>query len=411
MQASNNNKDIIPSLSQSAESKDIITSTQLPTRCKPRILSLLLVLVLFIILLKTLTDTELNPEPTTTDTKYEGESTSSDISLITTDSNVEESLEEIPLLLPLNQEKTKTAINIADSPNIDESIFASPFIVWTEGGCSGTTMIGKYITKIIAAHGIHHLPIEFEFLHGDEKNPRTNEYKNKYFHTIVKKKKLTAKQIKRQYDDIMIESIQRAQADAKKSSSVMFFKAKIKKYKKLRKRFDRDLDRVSYAGVYRGNVLDRCICMVRDCFYEARNDGKPVFAVNGTETDLCFNRRFHPEISVEAKFTDVIGCLKGDQGKIDFINKQRFTSFSSEDLFQFENSLDDDAFHSSVNDWMVFLKPLMKKTLDWSLVASVLEEGRGTRTNTSSQASKVYRYDKIKHKLMGTDRWEVFLHD
>ena len=44
------------------------------------------------------------------------------------------------------------------------------------------------------------------------------------------------------------------------------------------------------------------------------------------------------------------------------------------------------------------------------IVASVLEEGRGTR-ETSSQESKVYNYVELKEELIRSPKWEGFLHN
>ena len=204
--------------------------------------------------------------------------------------------------------------------------------------------------------------------------------------------------------------MQRAQTLAIETKTLLFFKANVEQYLKLRPFFDA-LGNVAYAGLYRENVLDRCICMLRDCFKEAESFGTAVFGHNGTETDLCFQRRHHPEWNVQAKFTNAEECLEEDQNKVDVIRGQDFDSLASYELLRFEQSTSEEDFQSSVEAWMDFLRPLLQGALDREIVASVLEEGRGTRPETSSQESKVYNYVELKEELIRSQKWESFLHN
>eukprot|EP00985_Skeletonema_marinoi_P035071 scaffold45558_cov277-Skeletonema_marinoi.AAC.1 len=61
--------------------------------------------------------------------------------------------------------------------------------------------------------------------------------------------------------------------------------------------------------------------------------------------------------------------------------------------------MEDNDFEASVNTWMEFVKPLLQDELEWDLFASALEEGRGTRTEPSSQESKVYNYEEVKEEM------------
>ena len=305
---------------------------------------------------------------------------------------------------------SQTPTNNSSTSNIQ---FGSPFIVLTEGGCSGTTSVGHYIRNIVSMHGFHETElVTFEFLNADQYNPRKHKYKNQYYQDIVTERNMTEEEEIENHNDIVIESIERAQEVAIETESLMFFKASKEQYIELHSRLD-DLDGgvSSYAGVYRENILDRCICMVRDCFHEVENFGIAVFGANGTETDLCFDRRFHPEVDVQAYFTNVKGCLEEDEWKVNFIRGQGFDSFSSDNLFLFETSMEDNDFEASVNTWMEFVKPLLQDELEWDLVASALEEGRGTRTETSSQESKVYNYEEVKEEMTGIIEWKGLLHN
>ena len=319
---------------------------------------------------------------------------------------------------------TNSTIQKTNNHNSSPISYGTPFIIVTEGGCSGTTSIGSYIRSIIKAHGLQHLPrVTFEFLNAHKKNPRTNKYKNIYFQQIINERNISIEQAKDNID-IILQSIQRAQIDAIKSESFMFFKASAPQYNLLYQNLTNYLMNVSYAGVYRKNVLDRCICMVRDCFQEAQGYGNAVVALNentttdgtGGETieitDLCFNRRKHPDVNVQANFTNVTGCIMEDQGRVDYLKLQRnvFDSFSSESLFQFEESMNEDVFQNSIIQWMNFLRPMMGHALHREIVASVLQKDRGVRSESSSQESKVYNYDQVKEELNKVTKWKELLH-
>ena len=132
--------------------------------------------------------------------------------------------------------------------------------------------------------------------------------------------------------------------------------------------------------------------MLKDCFWESQNFGKSVRGMNGTETDLCFERRLHPELPVQAYFTDVEGCLSECEGRVSLVKDLANDSVSSELLCSFEYSMDDDDWRTSVDAWMVFLKPLLKDELRRELVMSGLVQFRGER-NKGQQESNVYNYN------------------
>ena len=271
---------------------------------------------------------------------------------------------------------------------------------------------------MIEAHGFtYNKRAHFEMLHGHMINLR-GKFKNPYFQQIMRERNITQEQaqfIKEEnpefYGDLLIESIQRAETDSRETSSLLFFKANVGHHVRfnLFERIDKELDSVSYAGFYRANQLDRCICMIRDCFWESSSYGKAVFASNGTESDLCFRRRFNEGIKTQAKFTDVSGCLRHDERRIALVKGWGYESFSLETLFQFETSNEEAVMDDSVDLWMKFLRPLLKDEMVRSIVVSVLEEGWGTRMNESSQSSRVYNYDQVVDKLKGEEQWEIFI--
>ena len=152
--------------------------------------------------------------------------------------------------------------------------------------------------------------------------------------------------------------------------------------------------------------------MIRDRFYEVKPFGIAVFGQNGTKTPDFSSfrmRQQHPEWNVQAKFANAEKCLEEDLNRVDFIRGQDFDSFTDNELFRFEKSMSDNDFQVSVDAWMNFLQPLLQGKLDRDIVASALEEGRGTH-KPSSQESKVYKYMELKEDLAGS-KWESFLHD
>lgn len=60
-------------------------------------------------------------------------------------------------------------------------------------------------------------------------------------------------------------------------------------------------------------------------------------------------------------------------------------------LFQFENSMNDQDFEISISAWMKLLRPLLQGALDRGAVVKALEEGRGTRPQSSSSQAAVKR--------------------
>ena len=293
-----------------------------------------------------------------------------------------------------------------------DHLIKGPFVVITEGGCSGTTAIGQYIQAITNAHGFEYFhKMHFEFMH-TEKNPRHNKTKNEFYHDIQQEMEISGSMSSLpitvdQTDEMMLESVRRAHQEAKALGQLTFFKANFGQFKVMEQGYQ-DLG-ATFAGVYRENILDRCICMVKDCFHAVQDYGYPVFGKNGTKTDLCISRRQHPEVRVKAKFKSVTGCIYKSLKPFHYIKRLRFPSVSSESLFEFEISSDEDALKRSVDAWMIFLHPYLQDKLDESLILKVLAPDRNTR-KSSPQKHGIYNYQKVKDDLLNTD-WAVYLRD
>jgi len=273
--------------------------------------------------------------------------------------------------------KVRISYDRSRMPSIN---FGSPFLVLTEGGCSGTMAVGDFLTKIVAAHGYKlNKNSGFEMLHVGQTEASKVQEKNPYYLGILAERNITLESVtKDEQKQIVIESIKRAQRVAIESKSLLAFKVNVRNFKKLQLMLDSF--EPSYIGL-RENILDRCICMIRDCFHESKNFGISVFETNGTESKMCFQRRENPDVGVQAYFTDVQGCLAKDEKSVHFIRHQG----------------------------LIFLKPpLLKNELKRELVLHTLEGFQGTR-NQSSQKKYVYNYHQVWQELTSVAKWENVL--
>ena len=94
------------------------------------------------------------------------------------DENADSTHFATPLLLPSQPPYVKEEQSDKDHVNL----FGSPFVVFTEGGCSGTTVIGGYIRKIIQGHGFDYSRdgTTFEFTH-TKKTYKGDRWKNEFY--------------------------------------------------------------------------------------------------------------------------------------------------------------------------------------------------------------------------------------
>jgi len=121
-----------------------------------------------------------------------------------------------------------------------------------------------------------------------------------------------------------------------------------------------------FAFAYRANHLDLVVCYVRDCFEtwmdEGHRSGFPVFAGNGARASLCFDRRTFPGKTMaylipnnlvsrihklEEKLRDHVlgwGHLFAPSRPV-----------STESLFAFEYSPNEETFLESLESWIEFL--------------------------------------------------------
>ena len=191
------------------------------------------------------------------------------------------------------------SISVVKEPVSRSVKFGSPFLVLTEGGCSGTSAIlGRMLRQIVQTHG-YKMSTTIEMLHvgvgNDSYDPLKIKKKNKYYFEILEEKNMTHKSLTAHKRlEILVESIKRAQKVAIASESLIVFKVSYTDFQVMHTYLDSLEGGVSYIGLFRENFLDRCTCMLKDCFFESKEFGHSVFG-NGTESKLCFQRRKHPE--------------------------------------------------------------------------------------------------------------------
>jgi hypothetical protein len=112
-----------------------------------------------------------------------------------------------------------------------------------------------------------------------------------------------------------------------------------------------------FGHTFRSNVLDKIVCSIRDCFVGGEKFGHPVWA-NGTASHICFARRTLPSEKIKAYIDDIpalIREMRKQETKIETeIKAYSFVvypgkSFSTEELFAYEYTSDQDVFVQSQN--------------------------------------------------------------
>jgi len=275
-----------------------------------------------------------------------------------------------------------------------------------DGGCSGSTAVSHFMEEIIIGHGLQRFDKgKFEFL--NIHSPRKKQ-KNPFYvfnTTDIDVQNNIGK------EEILIESVKNAGIEANNTGQLFYFKAgyiHTNYSHAYRKPFD-DIG-VKFIGLYRENILDRCICTANDCFTEKA--GYPVLE-NGNKTTICFDRRGSKLITktnVLTNFTNPISCLKPALKKQTKIKEGDFPSVSVESLFAFEYSGDDDTWDMSIEAWMTILKPFLLDSLNKSLLQKSLKKYRGVRHSLKPHSELVYNFDDLKKQIENTE-WEIYLRE
>jgi putative lipase involved disintegration of autophagic bodies len=159
-----------------------------------------------------------------------------------------------------------------------------------------------------------------------------------------------------------------------------------------------------YAFTYRDNVFDRAICVTRDCFQKT-SLGYQVFS-NGTEADLCFQRRQFSQEKILAYInnTDVlIDFMKRmkQQNEERMVFYKPFVSpaemWSYEDLFLFEYTDSQAIYDQSVKAWSSFLRNFAD--IQETKVEKALRLYRNSRPPPSPHSDVVYNIESVTKEL------------
>eukprot|EP00977_Amphora_coffeiformis_P008295 scaffold1878_cov170-Amphora_coffeaeformis.AAC.8 len=281
--------------------------------------------------------------------------------------------------------------------NLTLDLFQSPLVL-VAGQCDGGSEVLAILHAMVQAHGFDTVG-GFDLL-TDGIDPRSDNFiKNEFYYDALKEQNLTTDG--GLHREALVGSLHKAQAAARALHRIFFFQADPASIQE----FQQELNAMGvwYASLLRENALDRCICQVRKCIVD-ETYGYPVFANNGTNTDLCSRRKQELDaVTIQAKLIDTKGCIESNLRQFNQRHEQEPDSSTSiESLFVFQTSTKYDKFQQSADAWMALLKPLLRDHLETNLVLKVLEQYRGIR-HRNNQKTAVYNFDFVRQHLEGTN--------
>ena len=239
-------------------------------------------------------------------------------------------------------------------------------------GCSGSSALIKFSREVLTAHGINMANGDQEILY-----PHYNRYWDTAVNKLIDEGYATPDDIAERaipqdlhatedypyFDKVIVEAVN--QTISSHGNKTLLFKSKPPNILQVRNcTVAKALNTlgVKFAYFYRHNILDYAVCMARDCFNSRRQYGYPVFATNGTRTDLCFKRRTS-DIKVKAHMNvhNLVEYIHdGESSQRRSIEVLRnFThagqAFVNEELYAYEYTSDEDIFVKSLQLWTKLL--------------------------------------------------------
>jgi len=161
-----------------------------------------------------------------------------------------------------------------------------------------------------------------------------------------------------------------------------------------------------FGYMYRKNLLDRVVCTVKDCFPGGAAFGYPVFAINGSKTDLCFNRRKTGRaktkayiFSIESMIESIRNLEKQTQKKLKAFDFPFQVTY--EDLTEFEYMDEDSVWSTSLNAWTRMLSTYVANNWtseDAKLLKDMMHPMRNTR-NMSHHEDVIQNYEEVFEAL------------
>jgi hypothetical protein len=269
------------------------------------------------------------------------------------------------------------------------------------GPCSGSSITIQVAKHILEAHG-------YQVFAGKEPNvPRRNRFYDEALEKLRKrlKKEPTSSQI-------VAESFKILNDITIKRGKILLIKLS-----NIREDMLEPLKEMGakYAFTYRDNVLDRAVCVTRDCF-QKNNLGYQVFS-NGTRSELCFDRRKSKD--------KILAYINNTDAMIDFMqrlkieNEKRLVDYkpfvtpaemwSYEELFVFEYTDSRKVFDQSVQMWSGFLKNFA--AINQTKVEEVLSLYRNSRPLPSPHSSVIYNINDVKRALSNNADLKQYLRE
>ena len=153
----------------------------------------------------------------------------------------------------------------------------------------------------------------------------------------------------------------------------------------------------TFIHTYRENVLDRAVCMIRDCFDNGEH-GYPISADSLEQSDLCFKRRVN-DTKVMAhvlptKMPDMLKTyeevIETDKRELPYLIGDDPTKVRpTEELFAYEYTSDEETFQRSLDAWSVILKDVLH--LDSTALEKVMrkDQNRFERTTHNNVIDNV----------------------
>ena len=269
--------------------------------------------------------------------------------------------------------------------------------------CSGSSAANRFAVEMLNAHGI-----QTQKLNNYEQLVKK---KNHFYYNASK----TLKELhgdKPGYQEVIIEAMKNLKQHANANGSVLYFKTNVdhvldKKNKKNKKNILSPLVNMGivFGHSYRENILDHKICTVTDCFDQ--QTGYLVYD-NGNKSDLCFKRRKHPDIKLKVHLNPwkLVKQLKARKKKlnIDIKNFKQLIapaeSQSTEAMFAYEYTADENAFRQSLKAWASISRSMLD--IDENILENLMRKYQNTRTPPGPHSSIIENYDEVVRVLKKT---------
>ena len=154
--------------------------------------------------------------------------------------------------------------------------------------------------------------------------------------------------------------------------------------------------------MYRENGLDRLVCTIRDCFDENKY-GYPISADGVNKLDICFERRRSKTQVMAHMWTSKLPRFLEEQKTLIETDKEELKDlvgptgiWSTEALFAYEYTSDEDVFQSCHQKWVSVLQNIFE--VDPTTIEKLMREQQNTLT-LSNHNQVIENIDKVVKTL------------